>query len=116
MELHAIILETPRKEIPSEGLWLFVKELITRNMTTIEYFGVIFDNQADYIDEEMQQKINTTTFIEIHFESEDEIDYGSHGVDEVVNLILHHLEHSENKKIVADNKDITINFWRDQYK
>lgn len=53
MELHTIILEAPKIEIPDEGFWIFLKALINRNMTTIEYFGVIIDNQADYIDEEM---------------------------------------------------------------
>ena len=109
MELHTIILETPRKEIPNEDLWVFVKALINRNLTVVEYFGVIIDNQADYIDEEMQQKIDSTTIIEINFGSEEAIDYGSHDTDEVLNLILHHFEHSENKEISADEKDITIN-------
>lgn len=109
MEQHTIILETPQIEIPKEGLWLFAEALIKRNTTTIDYFGVIIDNQADYIDEEMQQKINKTTFIEIHFESEEEILYESYSRDETLTLILDYIEQSENKEISADDKDITIN-------
>lgn len=109
MKLHTIILETPRKQIPNEGLWAFVKALINRNLTTIEYFGVIIDHDADFIDEEMQQKIDATTIIEINFESEEEILYDSYNSDEVLTLILNYIDQSENKEIIADEKDITIN-------
>lgn len=109
MEQHTIILETPRREIPNEGLWIFVKALINSKLAIIEYFGVIIDNPSDYIDEEMQQKIDATTFIEINFESEDEIMYDSYSSDETLTLILDYIEQSENKEIIAYEKDITIN-------
>lgn len=109
MEQHTIILETPRREIPNEGLWLFVKALINKKLTIVEYFGVIIDNQSDYIDEEMQQKIDATTFIDINFETEEEILYDSYNSNEILTLISHYMEQSENKEIIADEKDISIN-------
>lgn len=109
MEQHTIILETPRREIPNQELWIFVKALINSKLTIIEYFGVIIDNQSDYIDEEMQQKIDATTFIDINFESEEKIQYDSYSSDEILTLISHYIEQSENKEIIADDKDISIN-------
>lgn len=109
MKTHTVILETPRREISNIGLNLFVQELIKKNRTKIEYFGDQIDNQADYVDEEMQLKIDTTTFIEINFESEQGLDYDSYAVNDIHALILHHLDHSKNREFNADQKDIIIN-------
>jgi hypothetical protein len=109
MEQHTIILETPRREIPNEGIKLFVLALINRGLTRLEYFGDSIDNQADFINEEMQRKIETTTFIEINFESQDGLDYDSYNIDQVFTMILYYLDNSENIEIVANIKDITLN-------
>lgn len=108
MENHLVILATPKRKITEIGLKILLETLITKKLTKLEYFGVPVDNQADYIDDEMQKKINSTSYIEIHFESEYGIDYEDFNYNDVSDLVLQHLNQSKNLEVVADGKDVTI--------
>ena len=105
---HTLILAVPKMNVPSIGIVLLVNHLIDNFKTKIEYFGLEPDNQADFVDEEMEYKIANTTFIEIHFESEMPIDYDQYEVNQIHTLILDKLKYSKNKETSTDGKDITI--------
>jgi len=106
---HTLILATARIPLmPSVGIHLLVKHIIDFYAPKIEYFRNEPDNPADYIDEEMQRKIDSTTYIEINFETEHPLDYDAYNIDEVYTLILDQLQHSKTREITTDHKDITI--------
>lgn len=106
---HTVILSTSQIIIPSVGIPLLVKHIIENYAPKIEYFRDEPDNPADYVDEEMQRKIDTTTFMEINFETEMPLDYDSYDINEVYTLILDHIQHSKTREVTCDNKDITMN-------
>jgi hypothetical protein len=108
MENHIVILATPKRKITEIGLKILLETLITKNLTKLEYFGFPIDNQADYIDDEMQEEINSTSYIEIYFESEYGIDYEDFNYNDVNDLVLQHLNKSKNLEVVAVGKDVTI--------
>lgn len=108
MENHLVILSTPKRRIPKVGIKSFVETLINERLTKLEYFGDPIDNQADYIDEEMQRKMDSTSYIEIFFESENNIDYGNFDYNDFNDLIFHHLNKSKNLEFVVDKKNKTI--------
>lgn len=108
MENHLVILTTPKSKIPKVGIKLFVEALINKKLTKLEYFGDPIDNQADYIDEEMQRKMDSTSYIEIHLESKYGIDYEDFNYNDINDLVLQHLTQSKNLEVVADGKDVTI--------
>lgn len=108
MENHLVILATPKRKIPRVGIKLFVETLINKKLTKLEYFGNPIDNQADYIDDEMQKNINSTTYIEINFESEYGIDYDDFNYNDLNDLVFHHLNQSKNLEFLADGKDVII--------
>ncbi|MBP4142023.1 hypothetical protein J3S90_09430 [Flavobacterium sp. P4023] len=104
---HVLILSTKRINIPASHFIQLVISLIDENEMEIDYFGIEIDNPADYLDEQMKLKINTTSFITIHFEC-DKIDYGSYSDEAVLNFITDVLRYDEEKEIKADDKDIEI--------
>lgn len=109
--IHTVILKTPLLTVPNAGILLIVKHLIENNRTKIDYFGGEIDNPADYIDEEMQKEIDNSTFVEISFESEDEIDYHSIEPHEVYNIILDQIESAKERITQTDGKDITVSLY-----
>lgn len=104
---HTLVLTTARISIPSTGVLDFVKELISSNLTNIDYFGLELDNGADYVDDEMQVEFDTSTYITFHF-SDAEIDYIILDEDNVMNLILMQLNNNIIGQIIVDEKDIQI--------
>lgn len=105
---HTIILEAQKNIIPESGVLDFVKNLINEGKTKIDYFGLEIDNQADYVDEAMQAKMDATTYITINFESEDEIDYEVLSEAENLRFVID-LLHTPQMELHSDGKDVTIN-------
>lgn len=108
MENHLVILSTPKRRIPKVGIKIFVENLINERLTKLEYFGYPIDNQADYINEEMKRKMDSSSFIEFYFDSEDVIDYGNFDYNDFNDLLFHHLNQSKDLEFVVDKKDVTI--------
>jgi hypothetical protein len=104
---HTLVLTTPKISIPSSDILDFVKELISSNLTNIDYFGVELDNVADYIDDKMQVKFDTSTYVTFHF-ADTEINYNILDEDNVMNLIYNQLNNNQIGEILVDEKDIDI--------
>lgn len=102
---HTIILTTPKIDIPASNIIDFTKELIITNLLNIDYFGGELDNQADYIDEKMQDKIDNTTYITFHF-NYSEIDYDKLNEVETLQLIVDVLEQQNIGEVIVDDKDV----------
>lgn len=106
--LHIITLLTPKRILANHGFLDLIIQLINNNLVKIDYFGIEPDNQADYINEEMQDKIDKNTIINIYFEDE-QIDYNSFSPDEILNFAVKILrEPNDGTRVVADEKDIDI--------
>jgi hypothetical protein len=101
---HTLVLTTPKITIPSAGVLDFVKELISSNLTNVDYFGVALDNGADY---DTQVKFDTSTYITFHF-SDTEIYYNILNEDNIMNLIFMQLNNNTIGEIIVDEKDIEI--------
>lgn len=104
---HTLILATPKVEIPSVEILEFAKNLIAANMSTIDYFGVELDNSYDYIDEEMQNTIDNSTYLTFHF-THPEINYVILNEDEILNLLFNLLNKNEIGQVIAYEKDIEV--------
>lgn len=105
MESHTLILEMPKAEIPSTDIIPFVKNIIKSNIANIDYFGIERDNQADYIDEKMQNTIDSSTYITFHFDYP-EIDYDKFDEKETLQLIVDVIEQQKIGEVKIDDKDI----------
>ena len=105
MESHTLILATPKAEIPSTEIILFVKNIIENNLAKIDYFGIEQDHQADYIDEKMQTTIDNTSFITFHFDYP-EIDYDKFNDEEILQLIIDVIEQQKIGEVKIDDKDV----------
>lgn len=106
--LHTLTLTTPKRVLGESGFLKLTTQLISNNLVEIDYFGIEPDNQADFIDEEMQDKIDNNTIINIYFE-EEQIDYNSFSAEEILSLATKLLkEPKEGTRVVADEKDIDI--------
>lgn len=92
-------------EIPSVKILEFAKDLIAANIPTIDYFGVELDNDHDYIDDEMQNTIDNSTYLTFHF-THSEINYVILNDDEIMNLLFTLLNSNEIGQVTADEKDI----------
>lgn len=107
---HTLILSTPRIGIPENpNVIEMLNDMVHNNLCNIEYFGGELDNQADYVDESEQLKINSTTYLTIHFdlESSNTIDYNS-SEDIVLNKMLTVLMENQIREVLVDEKDIEI--------
>lgn len=104
---HTLILAIPKVEIPSDKIVEFAKDLISANLPVIDYFGVELDNGYDYIDEEMQNTINNSTYLTFHF-THPEINYVILNDDEIINLLFNLLNNNEIGQVTADEKDIEV--------
>jgi hypothetical protein len=60
---HTLVLTTPKITIPSAGVLEFVKELISSNLTNVDYFWCCIDN-GDY---DTQAIPDTSTYITFIF-------------------------------------------------
>ena len=109
MESHAIILSTNKINNPDAINKELVSGLINDKLVQMDYFGVEPDNQADYIDETMQEIIDRTTLINIYFESES-IDYNSYSEDEIYNYALS-LIHSPDAVVKSDAETNEIDIY-----
>ena len=107
MESHTLILTIPKAEIPSNEIIEFVKDLINSNLTNIEYFGLELDNGTDFYDEDMQSKFESSTYIILHFESE-EINYKNLNEDSIYSLIIKKINENQIGQITVDEKDVEI--------
>lgn len=107
MMQHTLILATPKVEIPSDKILEFAKDLIAANIPSIDYFGVELDNGYDYMDEEMQNTINDSTYLTFHFEHP-EINYVILTDDEIINLLFNLLNKNEIGQVIAYEKDIEV--------
>ncbi|WP_367752497.1 hypothetical protein [Flavobacterium sp. WC2430] len=104
---HTLILTIPKVELPTVNILEFAKDLIAANSPTIDYFGVELDNDYDYIDEEMQSKIDNSTYLTFHF-SDIEINYVIYDEDQVINLLFNKLNNDEIGQIIVTEKDIEV--------
>ncbi|MFV8366196.1 hypothetical protein [Flavobacterium sp. XS1P27] len=107
MKNHTLILTTPKIKIPSIKILEFAKDLIAANLTNIDYFGIELDNGDDYVNDEMQSKLDNSTFITFHFEYE-EINYNILNEDSIFNLIIKKINENQIGQIIIDEKDIEI--------
>lgn len=105
---YTVVLESRRFPIPESGILELVKHLIERGKTKIDYFGLEIDNPADFADEEMERKNEETTFINISFESEVEIDIENLSEQIQINYILDILNTQPVVELQRDQKDISI--------
>lgn len=109
-QTHTLILSTPRIEMPDNpNVIEMVNEMVHNNLCNIEYFGGELDNQADYVDESEQLKINSTTYLTIHFdlESSNTLDYNS-SEESVLNKMLTILMENQIREVLIDEKDMEI--------
>lgn len=104
---HTLILTVPLVKIPETNILDFVKELITANLVNIDYFGIELDNGDDYVDEEMQSKIDNSTYLTFHF-SDIEINYIIYNEDQVINLLFNKLNNNEIGQIIVTEKDVEV--------
>ena len=107
---HTLILSTPRLEIPDNpNIVELINSLVHNNLCNIEYFGDELDNQADFVDDSEQARIDSTTFITLHFDqsSTDDIDYNLNE-ESVLNLILTVISENQIKQVIVDEKDVDI--------
>jgi hypothetical protein len=104
---HTLILSTPKTEIPNDGIISFIKELITNNLFTVDYFGIELDNQDDYRNDEMQSKFDNTTIVTFHFESIS-IDYQVISEHEIFTMIHQIIDSDAKTNIIVDEKDVDI--------
>lgn len=107
--LHTIILSIPRRKLPEVEFLQLALYLILNEPVELDYFGLEPDNPADYLDDEMQLRIDSKTFINIYFEG-DKMDYHLYSFAEVLAMATNLLiDPKEGTSVVADQKDITIN-------
>lgn len=104
---QTLILSTPKVEIPSTEILEFTKNLIRTNLTIIDYFGLELDNGFDYIEDEMQNTIDKTTYLTFHFTHPD-INHVILNEDDVHNLLFNFLNNNEIGQVIANEKDIEI--------
>lgn len=110
MATHTLIFETSKTAIPGTEILNFVKDLISNGQIKIDYFNLEMDNGLDYIDEDLQKKLDASTYITFNFETPEAIDYESISLDEIKSLILDRLNNSTLIDLRPDEKDVTINF------
>lgn len=108
MESHTLILSTTKTTIPTDIKIDFVTNLINRGLALTEYFGVEIDNQADYVSQDMQKVSTDITYIEIYFDTEKEINYEALREDEVDELILNIISHSDKLEMRTNGKDVVV--------
>jgi ABC-type microcin C transport system permease subunit YejE len=86
-----------------------INTLVHNNLVNIDYFGGEMDNQADYVDESMQELINSTSYITLHFDqmASDSIEYD---IDEesALNLVISILMENQIRDVTVDKKDIDV--------
>lgn len=107
---HTIILSTERIGIVDNfNPKKLVSLLINKNLCRLEYFGGELDNQADYVDESEQRRIDNTTFITLHFDTDslDSIEY-IQNEEHVLNKTLAILNDKNIREFNTDGKDIEI--------
>lgn len=104
---HTLIFSAPKIDIPSTKIIDFVKDLISANLTNIEYFGTKQINKSDYFDEEMQSKTDTSTFITFHFDDE-EISYKTHNEGAVLNIIFKKLNFGQIGQVLVSDTTIEV--------
>lgn len=106
----SIVLTTHRIDLPENpNVFELVNNLLHNNLCNIDYFGSLLDNQADFIDEAMSEKMTSTTFITIHFDINQEIELDDYCSEEEINgLFLKVMMEYEINEIRSDEKDITI--------
>lgn len=107
MEPHTLVLSATKVAIPEDPTADFVTSLINRGLTQVEYFGIEIDNHCDIISEDMAGVSSEITYIDIHFDSEQAIEYDSLNETEIDQLAVT-LLHDNRPEIRADSKDITI--------
>ena len=105
--VHTLILSTPKMVLPKVGQTELVLFLIKENKIDIDYFGIEIDNPVDYMDEEMEIRINSTCFINLFFEDE-EIDYKKYSKSDILKLAENLISNSLNSQVISDDKDIDI--------
>lgn len=109
-QTHTIILTTPRFEIPSNlNVIELLNELIHSNLVNIDYFGSELDNPVDYVDDEMKEEMETTSYLTLHFDqnASDNIDYDI-DEDSALNLVISLIMERQIKEVIVDEKDIDI--------
>ena len=104
---HTLIFSAPKIEIPSTKIIDFVKDLISANLTNIEYFGTKQINNLDCFNEEMLSKTDTSTFIIFHFDDE-EIAYKTHNEGAVLNIIFKKLNFGAIGQVLVSDTTIEI--------
>lgn len=108
MENHAIILSTDKINNSDAINKELVSGLIMDRKVHMEYFGIEPDNQADYLDSQMQEEIERKTMINIYFES-DKIVYNSFSEDEICLYALNLINNPEViVESISDVNDIYI--------
>ncbi|WP_289659480.1 hypothetical protein [Flavobacterium panacagri] len=108
MTHYTIVLETPKITIPESKIVEFVIHLLINDRLRIDYFGFEIDNPADYSNEEMERKENETSFVNINFESDHEIDLDNMSEKEKNIFINELLTVNEKISVQSDQKDITL--------
>lgn len=105
---HTLIISTPKIERTENVTPSAIHELIRKGLTTIDYFGLEIDNQADFIDDEMQAKIDKFIFIDIYFETEEVIDYQAKSELEIYKYYYALIENPKGEVFNADEQNIFI--------
>lgn len=105
MTSHTLILSAPKINIPESNIIDFAKGLIISNLVNIDYFGIENDNQADYIDELMQETINNTTYLTFHFDKEG-IDYENSGEVETLQFVVDLLDEKNIGRVIVEENNI----------
>jgi hypothetical protein len=107
MEAHTLVLSTAKIAIPDVPTVDFVTNLINRELTQVEYFGIEIDNHFDLVSEDIEAVSREITYIDLHFDSEQSIAYESMSETEVDHFAVTLLQDC-NPEVRADLKDITI--------
>ena len=84
-------------------------ELIKKEEFEIEYGGGEQDNQADYIDEEMQTKIDNHSYVTFYFDLNSKLVHNIVlNTQEVSELLINQIKKNELKEVRNYGKDLDI--------
>lgn len=107
---HSIVLQFPKLNVSSidkNG----IKNLVSSEDFKVEYFGSQLDEGNDFMNDEMLQTFNNSTYLTFYFDkpSNELIDYNISNT-EIIGILVLTLTVSEIREINSDGKDVDIYF------
>lgn len=106
---YTIILEFDLMDFTNSYSKNMLIDLIKKEEFKIDYIGGELDNPADYIDEEMQTKIDNHSYITFHFDldSNEVLNLNSNN-QEITELLIKQINQYELKEVRNYDKDLDV--------